>query len=339
MKFLIDGHWTDGPTATTGSSGQSVIHSGSFRDRITRDGSSGFPAEPGRYHLYICHACPFSHRVTVVWALRGLAQTINLSILHPRWDAADGWVFGETAMSTNDHGGSSFTCLREAYLASRPNYTGRVSVPVLWDKVKHTIVNNESLDIALMLNGELALRGAAPQPDLYPDPLRASIDALNARTSQLLAAGVYNIASARNQTEYDLATRQLFSFLDELEQRLSQGRPFLFGQAITLADVLVFTPLVRFDAVYAPLFRVGRKRLADFPALTAFVRRLYDVPEIAATVHFDQILAHYYDSDWAIPPHRGIVPNLPEMAWYRRPANESPEWVGVAGQERSTMNA
>jgi putative glutathione S-transferase len=219
-------------------------------------------------------------------------------------------------MSTNDYGGSNFACLREAYLGSRPTYTGRVSVPVLWDKLNRTIVNNESLDIALMLNCEFADRGSAPELDLYPDPLRAAIDALNARTRKFLADGVYNIAGARNQAEYDLATGQLFSFLDELEQNLSLGGPFLFGQAITLADILVFTPLVRFDAVYAPLFRIGWRRLADFPALTDFMMRVCAIPEIAATIHFDQILAHYYDSDWSIQPKRGIVPNLPEMAWY-----------------------
>ena len=222
-------------------------------------------------------------------------------------------------MSTSDNGGSGFASLREAYLASDLNFTGRVSVPVLWDKARRTIVNNESLDIIRMLNHEFAPLGAAVRSDLYPRPLQTTIDALNDRTNRDLAAGVYNVAVAENQAAYDSATGQLFSFLNELEQMLSEGGPFLLGDTITIADVLAFTALVRFDAVYAPLFRIGGKRLSDFSALTAFLRRVYDIPGIAETVRFDHILAHYFDSDWSIPPRRGIVPNLTEMAWYGLP--------------------
>jgi putative glutathione S-transferase len=221
-------------------------------------------------------------------------------------------------MSMNDNGGSGFASLREAYLASDAKFTGRVSVPVLWDKATRTIVNNESLDIIRMLNDEFAPLGAV-KCDLYPGPLRAAIDALNDRTDRLLAGGVYNVAGAENQAAYDLATSQLFDFLDELEQTLIEGGPFLLGGTITIADVLVFTALVRFDPVYVPLFRIGGKRLADFPALTAFVRRVFEIPGIAETVRFDHILAHYFDSDWSIPPRRGIVPNLTQMTWYKAP--------------------
>jgi putative glutathione S-transferase len=319
MKFLIDGKWTDGPPSRSGSSEPGVVHPGCLRHWVTRDGSSGFPVEPNRYHLYVSHACPFSQRATIVWTLSGLAEAIDLSILNPRWVASDGWIFGESTMSTNDNGGSGFTSLREAYLASDLNFTGRVSVPVLWDKATRTIVNNESLDIIRMLNHEFAPLGAAVQSDLYPRPLQTTIDALNERTNRDLAAGVYNVAGAENQAAYDSATGQLFSFLNELEQMLSAGGPFLLGSTITIADVLVFTALVRFDPVYAPLFRIGGKRLSDFPALTEFVRRVYDIPGIAETVRFDHILAHYFDSDWSIPPRRGIVPNLIEMAWYGPP--------------------
>ena len=319
MKFLIDGRWTDGPPSRPGSAEQGVVHPGGFRHWVTRDGSSGFPVEPNRYHLYVSHACPFSQRATIAWTLSGLAEAIDLSIVDPRWVASDGWVFGRSAMSTNDKGGSGFASLREAYLASDPRFTGRVSVPVLWDKATRTIVNNESLDIMRMFNREFAPLGATVRSDLYPGPLQTTIDALNDRTNRFLAGGVYNVAGAENQVVYDLATSHLFGFLNELEQMLSEGGPFLLGDTITIADVLVFTALVRFDPVYAPLFRIGGKRLSDFPALTALVKRVYEIPGVAETVRFDHILAHYFDSDWSIPPRRGIVPNLTEIAWYRSP--------------------
>jgi glutathionyl-hydroquinone reductase len=319
MKFLIDGKWADGPPSNSGSPGPGVVHPGSFRHWVTRDGSSGFPVEPNRYHLYVSHACPFSQRATIVWTLSGLDKAIDLSILDPRWVASDGWVFGRSAMSTNDNGGGGFASLREAYLTSDSKFTGRVSVPVLWDKATRTIVNNESLDIVLMLNREFASLGNPDRSDLYPGPLQTTIDALNDNINRFLAAGVYNIAGAENQAAYNLATSQLCGFLDELEQMLSEGGPFLLGDSATIADVLVFTALVRFDPVYAPLFRIGGKRLSDYPALTALVRRVYDIPGIAETVKFDHILAHYFDSDWSIPIRRGIVPNLTEMPWYKTP--------------------
>ena len=319
MKFLIDGKWADGPPSRSGTPPTEVVHPGSFRRWVTRDGSSGFPVEPNRYHLYVSHACPFSQRATIAWTLSGLVNAIDLSILDPRWVASDGWVFGSSALSTNDNGGCGFAALREAYLAADARFTGRVSVPVLWDKATRTIVNNESLDIALMLNREFAPLGTAARSELYPGPLQTAIDALNDRTNRFLAAGVYTIAGAENQAAYDLATGQLFGFLAELEQMLSEGGPFLLGGSVTIADVLAFTALVRFDPVYAPLFRIGGKRLADFPALTALVERVYDIPGIAETVRFDHILAHYFDSDWSIPPRRGIVPALTEMPWYKMP--------------------
>jgi glutathionyl-hydroquinone reductase len=317
MKFLIDGKWADGPLLRSASAEQGVVQPGGFRHRVTRDDSSCFPVEPDRYHLYVSYACPFSQRAMIVRTLSGLAEAVDLSILHPRWVASDGWVFGESAMSTHDNGGSGFASLREAYLASDPNFTGRVSVPVLWDKTKRTIVNNESIDIMRMLNREFAPLAMEARADLYPAPLQTMINEFAERTNRFLASGVYNVAGAENQAAYDLATSQLFGFLDELEHMLSAGGPFLLGKALTMVDVLVFTALVRFDTVYAPLFRIGGKRLSDFPGLTAFVRRVYDIRGIAETVRFDHILAHYFDSDWSIPPRRGIVPNLTEMAWYR----------------------
>ena len=222
VKYLIDGKWTDGPPSRSVSAEPGVVRPGSFRRRVTRDGSSGFPIEPNRYHLYVSHACPFSQRATIVWTLTGLTEAIDLSILDPRWVHSDGWVFGASAMSTNDNGGGGFASLREAYLASDPKFTGRVSVPVLWDKATRTIVNNESLDIIRMLNDEFAPLGAARR-DLYPGPFRAAIDALNDRTNRHLAGGVYNVAGADNQAAYDLATRQLFDFWMNSNKRSSRA--------------------------------------------------------------------------------------------------------------------
>jgi glutathionyl-hydroquinone reductase len=282
---------------------------------VTADGFSGFAAEPGRYHLYVSYACPFSHRVIVVHALKRLQGIVGLSVLHPLWDTPDGWVFGDTELSTPDGGGGGFRRLHEAYRASRPDYTGKIIVPVLWDRQSRRIVNNESLDIAKMLNLAFDDLGGDREVDLYSATLRGDIDALNFRIARSLAKGVYDVAAADDQPKYDAAIAELFGFLEALEQQLSDGRRFLLGDALTLADVLAFTPLVRFDAVYNPLFRASRKRLVDYPHLKRFVGRVYDIPGVAATVRFDHILAHYYDGDWAVATRRGIVPLPPAVDW------------------------
>jgi len=292
-----------------------MIHVGSFRDRITSDGSSGFPAEPGRYHLYVSHACPFSHRVTIVHALKRLEGVLGLSVVHPIWDTPDGWSFGETNLSTPDLGGNGFRHLHEAYRTSEPNYTGKVMVPVLWDQKSRRIVNNESLDISLMLNGAFDGVGGNAEVNLSPTPLQSNIDHLNSRINSSLASTVYAVAAARNQAEYDSATGELFEFLDQCEKGLADGRRFLLGEQPTVADILMFTPLVRFDAVYNPLFRASRKRLVDYPRLTRLVKRIYDLPGVATTVRFDHILTHYYDGDWAVARRRGIVPHMHAVSW------------------------
>jgi putative glutathione S-transferase len=314
MKMMINGIWCDDndPAAHQGSD---VVRPGSFRHKITPDGSSGFPSKAKRYHLYVCHACPFSHRVTIVRALKRLEGVVGLSVVHPRWLATEGWIFGATTMSTIDNGGSGFARLSDAYRASVPSFTGRVSVPVLWDTATHVIVNNESLDIAQMLNEVFAPEADVMPIDLYPAAARAEVDKLITRTARVLAEGVYTIAASKNQEAYDLATTRLFNFFDELENLLADDRPYLVGSEMTLADVVAFTPLARFDAVYSPLFRIGRRHIADYPRLTAFLKRVYDVPRVADTVHFDQILTHYFDSDWSIAICRGIVPNLSHMTW------------------------
>jgi putative glutathione S-transferase len=315
MKLMIDGIWRGDIDPTPELEAQRMIHAGSFRDRVTADGSSGFLAERDRYHLYISYACPFSHRVVIVHALKKLDSLVGLSVVHPVWDTPHGWVLGETALSTTDRGGNGFACLHEAYHASCANYTGKVLVPVLWDRKSRRIVNNESLEITKMLNHAFDAIGGDAEVDLYPGARRQEIDILISRITGALATGVYMVASARDQAEYDGATDELFAFLDACEKLLADGRRFVQGDQLTLADIVIFTPLVRFDAVYNPLFRAGRKRLIDYPRLTALVKRIYDLPAVADTVRFDHILTHYYDGDWAVARRRGIVPRPPDVDW------------------------
>lgn len=315
MKLMIQGVWQGDTDPTPELDAQRMIHAGRFRDQITADGRSGFIAERDRYHLYVSPACPFSHRVTIVHALKRLDSLVGVSVVHPIWNTPHGWVLGDTALSTPDRAGNGFTYLHEAYRASQADYTGKVIVPVLWDRKSRRIVNNESLEIAGMLNRAFDGIGGDGQVDLYPAAFRPQIDALNSRITRSLANGVYAVASARDQAEYDDAIGELFGFLDEWEARLVDDRRFLLSDHPTFADVLIFTPLVRFDAVYNPLFRAIRKRLVDYPRLAALVRRIHDLPAVASTVRFDHILTHYYDGDWAVARRRGIVPQRPDIDW------------------------
>jgi glutathionyl-hydroquinone reductase len=310
MKLMIDGVWHADVVAAAGEA--SPIELGRFLGRVTADGSSGFAAEAGRYHLYASYACPFAHRVILGRVLKRLQHAVGLSILHPRWNTPEGWVFGHMPYSTADEGGAGFTHLHQAYAASRPHYTGKVTVPVLWDRRTRQIVSNESLDILMMFN-EAFDGGGVPTPDLYPTPLRREIDRLNARIARDLAGRVYAIGGARDQAQYDDAIATLFAFLDALEMRLADGRRFLHGAALTISDILAFTPLVRFDAIYNPLFRASRKRLVDYPRLAAYVGRVYGLPGVGDTVRFDHILMHYHDGDWGVANRRGIVPAIPDV--------------------------
>jgi glutathionyl-hydroquinone reductase len=315
MKLMINGTWRGEVEPTPELEAQRMIHAGRFRDRITADGSSGFGAEPGRYHVYVSPACPFSHRVIIVRALKRLESVVGLSVLHPLWDTPDGWIFGDTGLSTIDGSGNGFRCLHEAYRASSPNYTGKVTVPVLWDQCLRRIVSNESLEIAHMLNDAFNEVGGERRVDLCPADQKSAMEALNARIVRNLAVGVYSVAGGRDQKEYDAAIEALFGFLDDLDRQLGDGRAFLLGDRPTLADVLVYPPLVRFDTVYNPLFRASRRRLTDYTHLPALVRRIHNLPGVAETTRYDHILTHYYDGDWAVAARRGIVPELPATSW------------------------
>jgi putative glutathione S-transferase len=314
MKLMIDGVW-HGDVATPGPEldARRAIHAGLFRGRVTPDPASAHPAAGGgRYHLFVSYACLFAHRTILARLFAGLERAVGMSVLHPTWNTPDGWVFGATAFSTPDLSGRGFTHLHQAYAASAPRYTGKVTVPVLWDRAAGRIVSNESRDIVRMLDGPLRrASGAGRGFDLCPEPLRADIDRLDDRIASELAGGVYAVGGARDQAEYDAAEGRLFAFLADLEDRLGDGRPFVHGAGPTTSDVLAFTPLVRFDPVYNPLFRATRRRLVDHPRLAAWARRFHDLPGVADTVRFDHILMHYHDGDWGVATRRGIVPALP----------------------------
>jgi putative glutathione S-transferase len=279
-----------------------------FRDRVSADGSSGFPAEAGRYHLYVSLACPWASRTLVFRKLKQLEDAISLSIVDPEM-GDDGWVFS-TGPGCIPDTVNGFNYLHQVYTAAKPDYTGRVTVPILWDKTRRTIVNNESADIIRMLNSELDAFGDASE-DFYPRELRAEIDAVNARVYENVNNGVYRAGFATLQQAYEEAWRALFDELDALEERLSRQR-YLCGERITEADWRLFTTLVRFDAVYYSHFKCNRQRLVDYPSLWGYTRDLYQVPGVAETVNLDHIKRHYYRSHVTINPTR-IVPLGPQI--------------------------
>jgi len=308
MGLLVDGVWRTDWYDTKRTGGRFLREPTKFRDRITADGSSGFPAEAGRYHLYVSLACPWASRTLVFRKLKQLEDAISVSIVDPEM-GDDGWVFsaGPGCIPDTVNG---FTYLHQVYTAAKPDYSGRVTVPVLWDKTRRTIVNNESADIIRMLNSELDACGDA-SVDFYPRELRAEIDAVNARVYENVNNGVYRAGFATSQEPYEEAWRALFDELDALEERLSRQR-YLCGERVTEADWRLFTTLVRFDAVYYSHFKCNRRRLVDSPNLWGYTRDLYQVPGVAETVNLDHIKRHYYRSHVSINPTR-IVPLGPEI--------------------------
>ena len=278
-----------------------------FRDWVTADGSSGYAAEPGRYHLYVSLACPWAHRTLVVRALKGLEDAIDVSIVDPIRDER-GWAFRDVPGATGDrlHG---WSYLSSAYDASDPGYEGRISVPVLWDTRTERIVNNESADIVVMLNEAFDAFAAHPEVDLYPSELRDEIDELNRVVYATVNNGVYRAGFAPTQEDYDEAVHPLFATLDRLDERLASRR-YLVGDRHTLADWRLFTTLVRFDPVYAGHFKCNLRRIVDYEHLPAYLRDMYQTPGVAETVDMDQIKRHYYATHPSINPS-GIVPAGP----------------------------
>ncbi|MGF1497978.1 MAG: glutathione S-transferase family protein [Elainellaceae cyanobacterium] len=314
MGLLIDGVWHDKWYDTESTGGRFVRQESQFRNWLTADGSpgpsgeGGFKAEPGRYHLYVSYACPWAHRTLIFRALKGLEEMISLSVVN--WFMGDrGWTF-EPAPGVIPDPIHEAQYLYEVYTKVDPEYTGRVTVPVLWDRERQTIVNNESAEVIRMFNSAFDGIGAAPG-DYYPDDLRDEIHALNDRIYDTVNNGVYKAGFATTQDAYEEAVKPLFDTLDFLEERLSQQR-YLTGDRLTEADWRLFTTLARFDAVYVGHFKCNLRRLVDYPNLWAYVRDLYQTPGVAETVNFQHIKGHYYQSHETINPTR-IVPLGPEI--------------------------
>ena len=290
----------------TGERGEFVRQQSAFRERVTADGSSGFPAEAGRYHLYVSLACPWASRAIIYRKLKGLEEAIPMTVVDPVRDAK-GWRFFEDDPDPVN----GFEYLSEAYLQTDPDFSDRVTVPLLWDTKTGRAVNNESSEIIRMLNSEFNEFAANPELDLYPEELRAEIDEINERVYNSVNNGVYRAGFATTQEAYEEAFDELFAELDLLDDLLA-GRRYLTGDRITEADWRLFVTLVRFDPVYVGHFKCNLRRIADYPNLSGYLRDLYQQPGIAETVDFDHIKRHYYMTHPQINP-TGVVPKGPEL--------------------------
>jgi putative glutathione S-transferase len=311
MGRLIEGRWSDEWYDTKSTGGRFVRQDSAFRDRVAADGSTAFAPEAGRYHLYVSLACPWAHRTLIFRVLHKLEDAITFSVVHPHM-GKDGWTFanpdGTPGVTGDPLLGKEH--LHQIYTEADPTYTGRVTVPVLWDRERRTIVNNESAEIIRMLNSEFDALGDA-SVDLYPEPLRAEIDATNEFVYPNVNNGVYRCGFATTQEAYEEAFAGLFSALDDLDARLGERR-WLVGDRPTEADWRLFTTLVRFDAVYVGHFKCNLRRIADYPNLSGYLRDLYQTPGVAGTVDFEHIKRHYYQSHPKINP-TGVVPVGPQL--------------------------
>jgi putative glutathione S-transferase len=315
MGQLVDGKWQDAWYDTTRTGGAFVRTTTRFRNWITSDGSAGpsgeggFRAESGRYHLYVSLACPWAHRTLIFRRLKGLEGHVGVSVVHPDM-LSDGWTFSTDAGGATGDGLFGLPYLRDVYLRADPKISGRVTVPVLWDCERGTIVSNESSEIIRMFNS--AFDGiTGNDADFWPEDLRAGIEEVNARVYDTVNNGVYKAGFATTQAAYDAAVGPLFDTLDWLEARLARGR-FLMGDRMTEADWRLFTTLIRFDTVYHGHFKCNRERIVDFPNLWAYTRDLYQWPGVAETVSLDHITRHYHYSHETINPYR-IVPIGPKF--------------------------
>jgi putative glutathione S-transferase len=314
MGVLVEGSWQSEDAAWTDASGRMRRPSSKFRHWVTHDGEpgltgdGGFKAEPGRYHLYVSRACPWAHRATILRELKGLQEIVGLSVTH--WLMAEnGWTFDDgPGVIPDEVNGARY--LWQIYAASDATYSGRATVPVLWDTRTDQIVNNESADILRMFNSAFDGVGAS-EGDYYPKDLRDEINALNTRIYDNLNNGVYKAGFATSQEAYDEAVAPVFETLDWLERTLGKRR-YLCGDTLTEADWRLFTTLLRFDPVYHGHFKCNLRRVVDYPALWNYTRRLYQHPGVRETVDFDHIKRHYYQSHTRINP-TGIVPAGPDL--------------------------
>lgn len=312
MGLLVDGVWQQDGVRT--KDGYFIRPNTQFRNWVTADGSAGpsgtdgFKAEPGRYHLYVALSCPWAHRTIIFRKLKGLENVVSMSVVSPDM-LQEGWTFNTEEGSTGD-GVNGKSKLSEIYLLANPKYTGRVSVPVLWDKERKTIVNNESSEIIRMLNKAFDAFTNV-HTDYYPEALRDKIDRINDLVYPNINNGVYRAGFATSQAAYEEAFRNLFDTLDEIEQILAQQR-YLVGSTITEADWRLFCTLIRFDAVYYSHFKCNWRHIYEYPNLSNYVRDLYQVPGVAETVSLQQIKRHYYGSQRQVNP-TGIVPVGPQL--------------------------
>jgi len=316
MGLLVDGKWQDKWYDTSKTGGKFEREAARFRNWVTADGSpgpegeGGFKAESGRYHLYVSLACPWAHRTLIFRKLKGLEKHISVSVVHPDM-VENGWEFrpDDSAHKDDLH---DFRFMHQVYTKAAPDYTGRVTVPALWDKHQNTIASNESAEIIRMFNSAFdGLEGVNTDLDFYPEALRADIDAVNERVYDTVNNGVYKAGFATAQDLYEKAYAELFESLDWLEGKLAKQR-YLTGSTLTEADWRLFTTLVRFDAVYYSHFKCNRQRISDFPALSGYLRELYQVPGVADTVDIRQIKQHYYVSQRTINPTQ-VVPVGPQL--------------------------
>ncbi|MBN8242623.1 glutathione S-transferase family protein [Nitratireductor aquimarinus] len=314
MGLLVDGVWRDQWYDTSKTGGRFERSKSQFRDFVTKDGAPaegrerGFRAEPGRYHLYVSLACPWAHRTLIFRKLKKLEDVISVSVVH-HFMGENGWTFLREDGATGDdlYG---FDFMHQIYTKADPDYSGRVTVPVLWDKKTETIVSNESAEIIRMLNEAFDEWGDASL-DFYPQDLRAEIDATNDLVYDNINNGVYKAGFATTQAAYEEAVKALFDTLDQVEDRLSRQR-YLTGSQLTEADWRLFTTLVRFDPVYVGHFKCNLRRIDDYPNLSNHLRELYQAPGVAETVDMLHIKAHYYGSHKTINP-TGVVPLGPEL--------------------------
>jgi len=316
MGMLIDGIWKQGTAGSAAADGHFKREAATFRRWVTRDGAPGPDGAPGvaaapdRFRLYVSLACPWAHRTLIMRALKGLDAMVPVSVVH--WHMGEqGWGFqpGEGVIADPERGARH---LHELYAAASPGMTGKVTVPVLWDRHDGSIVSNESADILRMFNSAFDGLGARTG-EYYPAPLRDRIDAVNAEVYEAVNNGVYKAGFASTQAAYEAAIGPLFDRLDALDARLRK-HPWLVGDALTEADIRLFTTLIRFDAVYAVHFKCTLRRVADYPGLHAFVQRMLQVPGIAATVDMMHIKRHYYESHRHLNPN-GIVPVGPAQVY------------------------
>ena len=311
MGQLVDGVWHDIWYDTTKSGGAFERSTAKFRNWITSDGSTEFQAESGRYHLYVSLACPWAHRTLIFRQIKDLTAHISVDVVHPDM-LSDGWTFASDWPGATGDRLFGLPFARDIYLRADPKISGRVTVPILWDKHQQTIVSNESSEIIRMFNSAFN-EVTGDQQDFYPEALRSQIDEINKRVYDEINNGVYKSGFATTQKAYDSAVHTLFEALDWVEDILSKSR-YLTGDQVTEADWRLLTTLVRFDPVYHLHFKCNRKRIIDYPNIWAYTRELYQWPGVAGTIDFDHIVRHYHYSHDTINPYR-ILPINPGIDW------------------------